>query len=1337
MHPRLAMQSNKESKDDSKRPAKKTRQRPGRFRRWLLRPVMWTIASIALLILALQLGLQTRWAGAYFAGLVEKSLADLLDREVWVGSVRLKLLPLGVEIQDFRLGGPEPDDPPFLTVKRAVIDAEIVDLQRRVLTIHEVILEEPHIFLDFIAPKQNNLPKVAKKEGSKGGLKSPMRVNIRHLALAGGELQLAHRRLPLDLTATALNAELSGGAQNEVTGRVVAGNVDLILPKAHPISLAVGMRVVMDPKGMRILNGRIGSPDLTATVSGRALWSEKEWVFEIEGQGNAALFERMGYLQDQIQGAFFVDGGFAWSESSWGFRAQVTSPYLRVLGREMNDVRTAVSGDRNGVLFDLERALHARGNLSGTINLDTGQTPRALEIDLNLDGVDLQQLFNDQDIPVEGLSGRVSGVFDYRFPFGGAREGRGWADLYITPVDKGGESIPIEGSIPLLIEEGVIRTQAARLTGPYQRIEVDGYFDIDHRRGQFGYRIESDRIERIPWLIPIDFPENSLWLPTEGTGVLEGVLDIGTGQVSTTLLIDLADAVAPGAVADRVQGNLAIGKTGLQDMRLELLRPSGGLIVTGSIPFQQAAPDAAAPVPFTISVDAAGWPMDQVRPWLPMEIPADGPIYGSVRLGGEMSELEGQIRAVLRPATVGEMELEELALRVDFDPTGTDVERLSATVPAGEIYLKGRLDTLDESIDFKLRSDALAMDRAPFVELMPGGLVGTLLVDGTVTGRIDQPHLIADLRWQDLILDEEVLGRDGWAEIRLEMAEDRLQVEGELLGLVDLEGGGRLDRTGFDLAFDLSSSVLDELILLTGRESAPEVTGAVAGKLLVAGELDRTRPWRASFELAKFDITYQGLRLQALEPIVATLQDDTLHIESFFVGEPEGDSEMFLNGSLRLEEPRRLDLRLQSSLETNWLELVLPDLGLRSGQFDLLATIRGSRERPEFNGQGQLYDGKAIVEGLPFTLDQIEGILLFDPDQIIVDEVTAVAAGGTLRASGTVRPFTSEDFIDYRIQVVAEDLNVPYPEDWATRGRADLVISSLEAGHQIAGSVDLDRALYVEDIKLGLTQLLSGIFTRRRLEVAKADDLSARTELNIAVRGPAALRVRNNLADLHGDLDLLLRGTLSRPIVFGEVKIEPEGTLVLGPNEYIVERGSLRFTNPLKIEPIVDLVARADVREYDITLNLSGTFENLNLRYTSNPPLADLEVLSLLTTGEETWATGSSIGRTEDRSAEQATDLLYGQAASLVTQRTGRLFGLDRFRVQPLTKASGELSSARVTLGKQLSRDVYITYSYDPTSTAEDVIEIEWKIQKGITLKLRQTGTEAYGADVLWRKTLK
>jgi translocation and assembly module TamB len=168
---------------------------------------------------------------------------------------------------------------------------------------------------------------------------------------------------------------------------------------------------------------------------------------------------------------------------------------------------------------------------------------------------------------------------------------------------------------------------------------------------------------------------------------------------------------------------------------------------------------------------------------------------------------------------------------------------------------------------------------------------------------------------------------------------------------------------------------------------------------------------------------------------------------------------------------------------------------------------------------------------------------------------------------------------------------------------------------------------------------------------------------------------------------------------------------------------------------VIDLAASARVREYDVTLNLFGTLDRLNASFSSDPPLADLEVLSLITTGEETWTGPSSSVNGEASAATQATGLLYGQAASLISQRTSRLFGFDRVRLEPLTTSSGDLSTARVTVGKQVSRDLFITYSYDPSTTEQQIIQLEWNVVQGMTVVLTQEGDESYSVDLRWEKS--
>jgi translocation and assembly module TamB len=231
--------------------------------------------------------------------------------------------------------------------------------------------------------------------------------------------------------------------------------------------------------------------------------------------------------------------------------------------------------------------------------------------------------------------------------------------------------------------------------------------------------------------------------------------------------------------------------------------------------------------------------------------------------------------------------------------------------------------------------------------------------------------------------------------------------------------------------------------------------------------------------------------------------------------------------------------------------------------------------------------------------------------------------------------------------------------------------------------------------------------------------------------------VQNDLADLVGSVDLLIRGSIAAPVLYGEVGLERGGTFSFSGTDYQIERGRILFTNPYRLDPEVDLLATARVRDFDVLLALQGTFDRLETRFSSEPPLPDLEVFRLLANGEDA-AGGSSSFETrparrvhEDPSTSAAT-FLYGQAASVIGKRVNTLFGFDKFRIDPLTGSGDNLSKARVTVGKRLSKDVFLTFSTAASSNETQRLQIEWQASPGLKLVLTQNSDDTYSADARW-----
>ena len=1306
----------------------------------MVRPAMWTAALTAVALWALIWFVQGERFGSFVARRIEQAAGSYLEREVSIGALRVKVLPLGAEIYDVRLGGPEPDDPPFAEVEQILIDADITDFRQPHLYLHQVKMVGPRVFLDFVSKGVNNLPRGRKRtpDAEAHPRRLPFKVTVRYLALERGFLELRQQRLPMALTAESLTAEVSGNLERQLRGSFSAPAVEVSLPKGDPVVGALDVAVGLDPSGLTLEKGRLEGIDLTAEVSGRIDWdAEKEVVLELEAQGDTSLFRRMGFLDDQVQGPFELVGGMAWRSEAWGFRGELESRELILLDRPIGHVHCVLSGDRNRLEFDIQRADYGGGGIRGAVKVDYRGSDKSLEVDLLLDQVELLTLLADQHIPVSGLSGTVSGVFNYHFPLGDANHGQGWGDLKIKANNTTDPSVlVVDGTVPLIIEDGVIRTRAARVKASAHDVTATGFFDIASRAGRFEYEIHTTKIAELLQLLPLEEgDEPALWLPTSGQGEIDGTLFVGPNGPSTQLQLDLRDVEAPGFSADQAQGRLLVGSEGIEDLRLELLRPGGGLIVTGRFPFDQPEVGSTG-MDFSLAVDASKWPMSQVRPWLPFELDLDGSVTGSLVLSGGLDRPEGDLLARIESIWWGDLLADSLTLDMEFDAQRAVFRRAVLMAPAGQVELSGSLDLVEQLVDLEVSSSELDMMAEPLVSMLPLTVGGSMRVSGFVRGTVEEPQVDADLFWRGLSVGERVLGEDGSAELHAHMQGGDLSLSGDLLGLVTLEGGGRLTRQGLDLTIPVRGSDMQGLVSLSGAEAIPECTGDFAGVLSLRAEFGTDQPWRAELALDRFSVEVADQTLTNLEPVVMHLSGDGFHLDSFFVGDSATESELYLSGVVAFGEAHSLDMRMQASLETTWLTLLLPELGLRSGRFDVLATVEGTLESPRLDGQGTLTNGQVILPGIPHALDNIRGQLLFYPEQIVVDSLRADLAGGRVRASGLLLPVSDNGGFGYQLQMFAENLNLRFPEGWLSRGDAELSLASTEDGHILRGNVQLERAYYLQDVKVSMTQMLRGIFARQRVEVDRASELESATQLNIVIDGPGALRVRNNMADLRGDIDLVVRGTVANPVLFGRVEVERGGTVSYSGTKYTVDQGLVTFANPFAIEPVIDLAASARVREYRVTMSLFGTLDNLNANFSSDPPLADLEVLSLLTTGETSWRGNRSVqAEGETEAAMRATGLLYGQAASLISERTSNLFGFDRVRLEPLTTSSGDLSSARVTVGKQVSRDLFLTYSYDPSTTEEQIIQVEWVFMEGTTLVLTQDGDGSYSADIRWERT--
>jgi translocation and assembly module TamB len=323
----------------------------------------------------------------------------------------------------------------------------------------------------------------------------------------------------------------------------------------------------------------------------------------------------------------------------------------------------------------------------------------------------------------------------------------------------------------------------------------------------------------------------------------------------------------------------------------------------------------------------------------------------------------------------------------------------------------------------------------------------------------------------------------------------------------------------------------------------------------------------------------------------------------------------------------------------------------------------------------------------------------------------------------------------YDLTLQATRVRVRYPEgmSWLAGGTVRLA-GTMDAG-VLSGRVLVERLLLTEGVDL------VSIMTASREGVRTPATTSAyvrNLQFDLEAAATPGARLEWSGARFESEASLRLRGTWEHPIFLGHIHMQ-NGEMSFRGNRYRLTRGDINFANPFRLDPVLNVEATTTIRQYEITLNFTGAASRPVLGYRSDPPLPATDIIALLAlgrTGEESELRSS----TQVQSPEMGASTLLSEAiSSQVGGRIEKLFGVSRFRVDPFLAGTGsqQNASARVTIEQQVARDLTITYITDVTSTQQQVIQVEYNVNKNVSIVALRDQNGTFGLDVKFKKRFK
>jgi translocation and assembly module TamB len=502
------------------------------------------------------------------------------------------------------------------------------------------------------------------------------------------------------------------------------------------------------------------------------------------------------------------------------------------------------------------------------------------------------------------------------------------------------------------------------------------------------------------------------------------------------------------------------------------------------------------------------------------------------------------------------------------------------------------------------------------------------------------------------------------------------------------------------------------------------------GDISINGSLKQLQDIVVDANLSRLAMNYANVRLENDGPVHLRSTKNSLEIDPVTLH--GADTNLQIAGSVQFAGRRTVGLRLNGALDLRLISGFVPALDAR-GPAQINASFEGTLDRPRITGRVHIENASARALDFPTGLSAITGDVVFDATRMYFESMSAESGGGTLHLSGSIN--YAESPLRYDVSVRTDRVRIRYPEgmSWLVGGSLRLI--GTPAAGLLSGKVTIERVTLTQGIEVAgmLVAAKEGI-TSPTTSSPYLRNLQFDVE---AVSAPDA-RMEWPGAQLQADANLRVRGTWEHPILLGHIHIL-SGDLYFAGNRYRVTRGDLNFSNPFRLDPVLNVEATTTIQQYEITLNFNGPASKLTLAYRSDPPLPANDIVTLLALGQTSSEATTRSGGTSQSGTAGASAILSEAISSQLGGRLERLFGITRFRVDPGLAGVGSTGSqqnaaSRVTVEQQIARNLTITYVSNVSSTQQQVIQVEYIVDRNVSIVGLRDQNGTFGIDIKIKK---
>lgn len=1303
-----------------------------------------------------------------FQAFVRRQLVAELEQatggRVEVGAFHTSPFRLRIEVLNITIHGREGSgEVPYAHVDQLIAEIKVISLLEREFGFHSLVLERPVVHIIFYPDGTTNQPQPRNAIAGKDSIAPLFNFSISRLDIRQGKLIWDNQTIPLDFQGQNVSVELNYLLfSRRYDGRILIGKADTRLKDLRPFAWMADAQFSLgrDYVQIKSLHATVGRSHLDADGRIENLRQPKvnlDYAVLVDmGEAGAILRNRdirRGVLEVQGQGSgaagqFSSEGKIALTDFDGKFNAvtathatfsspfKVTPERITLSKIEATMFAGSISGDadiknwraspdsvqrmRKKQDLSLEQQgaarlqfrgisvsdviagislqnsilhrLHVAGDGSGAVQLRWRRTPKNAVAQIALDVTPPQKITSGK-LP---LNAHLRGTYD-----GEAQ------DLELSEFNAATQNTKV-------IASGRLSSRAALRVS----LESSNIAELQPAISSLGYTN-----------VPV-FQEGNVSFNGTAAGKLSDYMISGNvrAQDFTVRLPISEKGIAQQSHWDYFHASVQFSpeQVAVRNANLKTADTTVNFDLSANLTNGKMLPQNA----MTLRMDMRDADVQRLLELTQYRYPVTGRMNLALRLSGTEADPHGDGSIALQDAEIYGQRLKQLNADLRLIHRQAEINNISmssygGTATGGVLY-----DLHNKTWHFNINGENFDLAQLPSSNRQMA-MQGRFGFNAQGSGTLQAPAIQGNIHLHDVQMGNDHLGTIG---LQLSAKNRQLHLEGQSeFQQSHLSLNGDIQLHG-DLPTTASLQFTNwEINGLAGRYLKAKLTGrsSVSGMLHVSGPLLRPQEMDVTGSLSDLSLDAENIKLHNSAPMEFSVSKRLLRVQEFhLVGE---GTDFTATGTLQLQAPYAMDWSARGNANLRLIETFDHDFTSR-GRITMRATGKGTISQPSIDGQLDISRGSIAYIDLPSALSEINGTVLFNQSEMKIQTLTARTGGGLITLTGGSTFYNHQ--LHFDLGVVGQDVRLRYPPGVSSTANVGLRFAGTPAASTLSGEITVTKLSVTPGFDFANYLARSG----QPAVLAQTNTLLNHIALDVHITTTPELQMQTASMRFSGDADLRVRGTVQTPALLGRADILDGGQIYFNGSRYTLQRGDIVFLDPTSIVPILDLQASTQIRDYDITLRVTGDARHPTVNFQSEPPLPSSDIIALLALGR----TNAESGQLQQQSGlspfnQEAGNLALAEAFNAaISDRVQRLFGGSRIKIDP-QGLSTETSLARgpaLTIEQQVAGNLTLTYTTNVSQTSQQIIQAQYNISKNVSIVgIRdQNGVVSFDVKIRHRK---